>query len=116
MISLLSSQHRFQPQNPLGAAQQFSPREAGADDETEVRLSAQTLLLPTKCQIEARMMVSAFEMGLDNVTEDAVSSLLYALEVSVSFIQLKNIISVLHCAHMGHRLESYFCFHSFVYY
>ncbi|KAI7810208.1 transcriptional adapter 1 [Triplophysa rosa] len=92
--------HRFQPQNPLGAAQQFSPREAGADDETEVRLSAQTLLLPTKCQIEARMMVSAFEMGLDNVTEDAVSSLLYALE-----IHLKDIITAVVSRRKAYRLR-----------
>lgn len=72
-------QHRFQPQNPLQAAQAFSPREA---EDEELRLSAQTLLLPTRGQMEARMMVSAFEMGLDNVSEDAVSSLLCALEVS----------------------------------
>ena len=46
-----------------------------------MRLSAHTLLLPTRGQLEARMMVTAFEMGLDNVTEEAVSTVVCALEV-----------------------------------
>ncbi|KAJ8378490.1 hypothetical protein AAFF_G00239540 [Aldrovandia affinis] len=72
--------HRFQPQNPLSAAQPFSPREAGLGEEEELRLSAHTLLLPTRGQLEARTMVTAFELGLDNVTEDAVSMLVHAVE------------------------------------
>uniref|UniRef100_A0A8C6LSN2 Transcriptional adapter 1 n=1 Tax=Nothobranchius furzeri TaxID=105023 RepID=A0A8C6LSN2_NOTFU len=72
--------HRFQPQNPLSAAQPFSPREAGGEEE-ELRLSAQTLLLPTRGQLEARMMVTAFELGLDNVTEESISTMVYAVEV-----------------------------------
>lgn len=48
-----------------------------------MKLSAHTLLLPTRGQLEARMMVTAFEMGLDNVTEDAVSTVVCALEVRV---------------------------------
>ncbi|XP_010795759.1 transcriptional adapter 1 [Notothenia coriiceps] len=71
--------HRFQPQNPLSAAQPFSPREVGGEEE-ELRLSAHTLLLPTRGQLEARMMVTAFELGLDNITEDAVSSMTHAVE------------------------------------
>lgn len=50
-----------------------------------MKLSAHTLLLPTRGQLEARMMVSAFEMGLDNVSEDAVSSMVCALEVCSLF-------------------------------
>lgn len=73
-------QHRFQPQNPLSAAQPFSPREVGGEEE-ELRLSCHTLLLPTRGQLEARMMVTAFELGLDNITEDAVSTMVYAVEV-----------------------------------
>lgn len=80
---LVSVQHRFQPQNPLSGAQTFSPREAGTEEEEMMKLSAHTLLLPTRGQLEARMMVTAFEMGLDNVTEDAVSTVVYALEVCV---------------------------------
>uniref|UniRef100_A0A8C8FGR4 Transcriptional adapter 1 n=2 Tax=Oncorhynchus tshawytscha TaxID=74940 RepID=A0A8C8FGR4_ONCTS len=71
--------HRFQPQNPLSAAQAFSPREVGSEEE-ELRLSAHTLLLPTRGQLEARMMVTAFELGLDNVTEDAVNTMVHAVE------------------------------------
>lgn len=79
-MSLLIPQHRFQPHNPLSAAQPFSPREAGGEEE-ELRLSAHTLLLPTRGQLEARMMVTAFELGLDNITEDAVSTMICAVEV-----------------------------------
>lgn len=75
-------QHRFQPQNPLSAAQPFSPREVGGEEE-ELRLSAHTLLLPTRGQLEARMMVTAFELGLDNVSEDTVSAMIHAVEVTV---------------------------------
>lgn len=46
-----------------------------------MRLSAHTLLLPTRGQLEARMMVTAFELNLDNITDDAVSSMIYAVEV-----------------------------------
>lgn len=76
----VSLQHRFQPQNPLSAAQPFSQREVGGEEE-ELRLSAHTLLLPTRGQLEARMMVTAFELGLDNITEDAVNTMTYAVEV-----------------------------------
>jgi hypothetical protein len=51
------------------------------EEEEQVRLSAHTLLLPTRGQLEARMMVTAFELGLDNVTEDSVSTMIYAVEV-----------------------------------
>lgn len=83
-MSCLHPQHRFQPQNPLSAAQPFSPREVGGEEE-ELRLSAHTLLLPTRGQLEARMMVTAFELGLDNITDDAVSSMIYAVEVCSNF-------------------------------
>lgn len=46
-----------------------------------MRLSAHTLLLPTRGQLEARMMVTAFELGLDNITDDAVSTMVHAVEV-----------------------------------
>ncbi|XP_055739656.1 transcriptional adapter 1-like isoform X2 [Salvelinus fontinalis] len=79
VCDLLRVQHRFQPQNPLSAAQAFSLQEVGSEEE-ELRLSAHTLLLPTRGQLEARMMVTAFELGLDNVTEDAVSTMVHAVE------------------------------------
>lgn len=79
-MGIFFPQHRFQPHNPLSAAQPFSPREAGGEEE-ELRLSAHTLLLPTRGQLEARMMVTAFELGLDNITEDAISTMAYAVEV-----------------------------------
>lgn len=79
-VCCLVLQHRFQPQNPLSAAQPFSPREMGGEEE-ELRLSAHTLLLPTRGQLEARMMVTAFELGLDNITDDAVGTMINAVEV-----------------------------------
>ncbi|KAM9500921.1 transcriptional adapter 1 isoform 2-T2 [Clarias gariepinus] len=91
--------HRFQPQNPLSGAQTFSPREPGAEED-EMKLSAHTLLLPTRGQLEARMMVTAFEMGLDNVTEDAVSTIVCALEV-----HLKDLITAVVSRRKAYRLR-----------
>ncbi|KAJ8012266.1 hypothetical protein DPEC_G00066890 [Dallia pectoralis] len=91
--------HRFQPQNPLTAAQVFSPREVGSEEE-ELRLSAHTLLLPTRCQLEARMMVTAFELGLDNVTEDAVCSMVHAVEH-----HLKDVLTAVVSRRKAYRLR-----------
>ncbi|XP_056453712.1 transcriptional adapter 1 isoform X1 [Gadus chalcogrammus] len=94
--------HRFQPQNPLSAAQPFSPREAGpgGEEEEQVRLSAHTLLLPTRGQLEARMMVTAFELGLDNVTEDSVSTMIYAVEH-----HLKDVLTAVVTRRKAYRLR-----------
>ncbi|XP_029929928.1 transcriptional adapter 1 [Myripristis murdjan] len=91
--------HRFQPQNPLSAAQPFSPREVGGEEE-ELRLSAHTLLLPTRGQLEARMMVTAFELGLDNVTEEAVSTMIYAVEH-----HLKDVLTAVITRRKAYRLR-----------
>ncbi|KAM3866357.1 transcriptional adapter 1 isoform 2-T2 [Diretmus argenteus] len=92
--------HRFQPQNPLSAAQPFSPREVGGGEEEELRLSAHTLLLPTRGQLEARMMVTAFELGLDNVTEDSVSTMIYAVEH-----HLKDVLTAVVTRRKAYRLR-----------
>nr|XP_020474009.1 transcriptional adapter 1 [Monopterus albus] len=91
--------HRFQPQNPLSTAQPFSPREVGGDED-ELRLSAHTLLLPTRSQLEARMMVTAFEMGLDNITDDAVSTMTYAVEH-----HLKDVLTAVITRRKAYRLR-----------
>ncbi|MEQ2290444.1 Transcriptional adapter 1, partial [Ameca splendens] len=91
--------HRFQPQNPLCGAQPFSPREVGGEEE-ELRLSAHTLLLPTRGQLEARMMVTAFEMGLDNVTEDAISTMICAVEH-----HLKDVLTAVITRRKAYRLR-----------
>uniref|UniRef100_A0A672IS49 Transcriptional adapter 1 n=1 Tax=Salarias fasciatus TaxID=181472 RepID=A0A672IS49_SALFA len=91
--------HRFQPQNPLSAAQPFSPREAGSEEE-ELRLSAHTMLLPTRGQLEARMMVTAFELGLDNVTDDAISTMIYAVEH-----HLKDVLTAVITRRKAYRLR-----------
>ncbi|KAM6948890.1 transcriptional adapter 1 [Aplochiton taeniatus] len=91
--------HRFQPQNPLCAAQPFIPREVGGEEE-ELRLSAHTLLLPTRGQLEARMMVTAFELGLDNVTDDAVSSMVHAVEH-----HLKDVLTAVVSRRKAYRLR-----------
>lgn len=38
-------------------------------------------MLPTRGQLEGRMIVTAYEHGLDNVTEEAVTAVVYAVEV-----------------------------------
>uniref|UniRef100_A0A8C8HNY1 Transcriptional adapter 1 n=1 Tax=Oncorhynchus tshawytscha TaxID=74940 RepID=A0A8C8HNY1_ONCTS len=91
--------HRFQPQNPLSAAQPFSPREAGGEED-ELKLSAHTLLLPTRGQLEARMMVTAFELGLDNVMEDAVSTMIHAVEN-----HLKDVLTAVVSRRKAYRLR-----------
>lgn len=40
-------------------------------------------MLPTRGQLEGRMIVTAYEHGLDNVTEEAVSAVVYAVEVGL---------------------------------
>ncbi|XP_053185379.1 transcriptional adapter 1 [Scomber japonicus] len=91
--------HRFQPQNPLSAAQPFSPREMGGEEE-ELRLSAHTLLLPTRGQLEARMMVTAFELGLDNITDDAVGTMINAVEH-----HLKDVLTAVISRRKAYRLR-----------
>ncbi|XP_040216048.1 transcriptional adapter 1 isoform X2 [Rana temporaria] len=70
--------HRFQPQNPLAGAQQFVSRDPQEDDE--LKLCSHTMTLPTRGQLEGRMIVTAYEHGLDNVTEEAVTIVIHALE------------------------------------
>ncbi|XP_044904655.1 transcriptional adapter 1 isoform X1 [Felis catus] len=70
--------HRFQPQNPLSGAQQFVAKDPQDDDE--LKLCSHTMMLPTRGQLEGRMIVTAYEHGLDNVTEEAVSAVVYAVE------------------------------------
>lgn len=70
--------HRFQPQNPLSGAQQFVAKDPQDDDD--LKLCSHTMMLPTRGQLEGRMIVTAYEHGLDNVTEEAVSAVVYAVE------------------------------------
>ncbi|XP_024899660.1 transcriptional adapter 1 isoform X2 [Pteropus alecto] len=72
--------HRFQPQNPLSGAQQFVAKDPQDDDD--LKLCSHTMMLPTRGQLEGRMIVTAYEHGLDNVTEEAVSAVVYAVEPS----------------------------------
>lgn len=78
-LILCSSQHRFQPQNPLSGAQQFVAKDPQEDDD--LKLCSHTMMLPTRGQLEGRMIVTAYEHGLDNVTEEAVTAVVYAVEV-----------------------------------
>ncbi|XP_066117138.1 transcriptional adapter 1 isoform X2 [Saccopteryx bilineata] len=77
--SLLSVRNLiFQPQNPLSGAQQFVAKDPQDDDD--LKLCSHTMMLPTRGQLEGRMIVTAYEHGLDNVTEEAVSAVVYAVE------------------------------------
>lgn len=51
-------------------------------DDDDLKLCSHTMMLPTRGQLEGRMIVTAYEHGLDNVTEEAVSAVVYAVEVS----------------------------------
>ncbi|XP_065410757.1 transcriptional adapter 1 isoform X3 [Chrysemys picta bellii] len=74
----LVQEHRFQPQNPLSGAQQFVAKDPQEDDD--LKLCSHTMMLPTRGQLEGRMIVTAYEHGLDNVTEEAVTAIVYAVQ------------------------------------
>lgn len=80
------TQHRFQPQNPLSGAQQFVAKDPQDDDD--LKLCSHTMMLPTRGQLEGRMIVTAYEHGLDNVTEEAVSAVVYAVEVGGLLVEI----------------------------
>ncbi|KAJ6654661.1 hypothetical protein lerEdw1_006683 [Lerista edwardsae] len=82
--------HRFQPQNPLSGAQQFVAKDPQEDDD--LKLCSHTMMLPTWGQLEGRMIVTAYEHGLDNVTEEAVTVVVYAVEKHLKDI-LTSVIS-----------------------
>ncbi|XP_044157242.1 transcriptional adapter 1 [Bufo gargarizans] len=90
--------HRFQPQNPLAGAQQFVSRDP--QEDYELKLCSHTMTLPTRGQLEGRMIVTAFEHGLDNVTEDAVTIVIHALEK-----HLKNLLTCVVVRRRAYRLK-----------
>uniref|UniRef100_A0A8B9WRJ8 Transcriptional adapter 1 n=1 Tax=Bos mutus grunniens TaxID=30521 RepID=A0A8B9WRJ8_BOSMU len=90
--------HRFQPQNPLSGAQQFVAKDPQDDDD--LKLCSHTMMLPTRGQLEGRMIVTAYEHGLDNVTEEAVSAVVYAVEN-----HLKDILSSVVSRRKAYRLR-----------
>ncbi|XP_032897164.1 transcriptional adapter 1-like [Amblyraja radiata] len=71
-------EHRFQAQNPLSGIQNFVMKDA--QEEDNVKFCTHTMVLPTRRQLEGRMIVTAFECGLDNVSEDAVVAVVHTLE------------------------------------
>lgn len=52
-------------------------------DDDDLKLCSHTMMLPTRGQLEGRMIVTAYEHGLDNVTDEAVSAVVYAVEVGL---------------------------------
>ncbi|KAM4721828.1 transcriptional adapter 1 [Rhinophrynus dorsalis] len=90
--------HRFQPQNPLAGAQQFVSRDP--QEEDELKLCSHTMTLPTRGQLEGRMIITAFEHGLDNVTEEAVTIVIHALEK-----HLKDLLTSVVSRRQAYRLK-----------
>uniref|UniRef100_A0A8C5RA57 Transcriptional adapter 1 n=1 Tax=Leptobrachium leishanense TaxID=445787 RepID=A0A8C5RA57_9ANUR len=90
--------HRFQPQNPLAGAQQFVNRDPQEDDD--LKLCSHTMTLPTRGQLEGRMIVTAYEHGLDNVTEEAVNMVINALEQ-----HLKDLLTSVVSRRQAYRLK-----------
>uniref|UniRef100_A0A6J0U2T0 Transcriptional adapter 1 n=1 Tax=Pogona vitticeps TaxID=103695 RepID=A0A6J0U2T0_9SAUR len=90
--------HRFQPQNPLSGAQQFVAKDPQEDDD--LKLCSHTMMLPTWGQLEGRMIVTAYEHGLDNITEEAVTVVVFALEK-----HLKDILTCIISKRKAYRLR-----------
>lgn len=57
-------------------------------DDDDLKLCSHTMMLPTRGQLEGRMIVTAYEHGLDNVTEEAVSAVVYAVEVGLLVVMI----------------------------
>lgn len=57
-------------------------------DDDDLKLCSHTMMLPTRGQLEGRMIVTAYEHGLDNVTEEAVSAVVYAVEVGCLLVEV----------------------------
>lgn len=72
-------------------------------DDDDLKLCSHTMMLPTRGQLEGRMIVTAYEHGLDNVTDEAVSAVVYAVEVS-SWWQKK-----FERDELVHVVESWYC-------
>lgn len=54
-------------------------------EDDDLKLCSHTMMLPTRGQLEGRMIVTAYEHGLDNVTEEAVTAVVYAVEVRLAW-------------------------------
>uniref|UniRef100_UPI0035900E00 transcriptional adapter 1 isoform X2 n=1 Tax=Myxine glutinosa TaxID=7769 RepID=UPI0035900E00 len=74
-------EHRFQPQDPLLGAPQFCARETHRSEEPS--LCSRPLLVPGVPQLTARALVTAWECGLDNMTDEAATYLMSALEYHI---------------------------------
>ncbi|CAH1786180.1 unnamed protein product [Owenia fusiformis] len=79
-------QQRFVPQNPLNQAPHIVPRQP--DEEPTLNYCTKDHTLPDIAMIHGRMIVSAWDYGLEDVENDAVHMVLCAVEQ-----QLKNVIS-----------------------
>ncbi|MBZ3891773.1 Transcriptional adapter 1 [Sciurus carolinensis] len=97
-LSFVRSLTRFQSQNPLSGAQQFVAK----DSRMTMKLCSHMTMLPTCGQLEERMIMKAYEYGLDNVAADAISAMVYAMES-----HLKDILTSVVSRRKTHRLVAY---------
>lgn len=72
-------------------------------DDDDLKLCSHTMMLPTRGQLEGRMIVTAYEHGLDNVTEEAVSAVVYAVEVGLLVAET---VSLIACEELVYVVES----------
>ncbi|GCB61149.1 transcriptional adapter 1 isoform X1 [Scyliorhinus torazame] len=91
-------EHRFQAQNPLLGAQHFPAKDP--QEEDDVKFCTHTMVLPTRGQLEGRMIVTAYECELDNVSEDAVTAVVHAVEN-----HLKDILTAVISRRRSYRLR-----------
>uniref|UniRef100_A0A4W3JMX7 Transcriptional adapter 1 n=1 Tax=Callorhinchus milii TaxID=7868 RepID=A0A4W3JMX7_CALMI len=91
-------EHRFQAQNPLAGAQQFVTKDP--QEEDDLKFCTHTMVLPTRGQLHGRMIVTAYECGLDVVSEDAVTVVVNAVEN-----HLKDILTAVVSRRRAYRLR-----------
>lgn len=90
---------RFLPADPFCQAPQIQSQFPEQDDRVP-DYAARDLLLPDVAMIHGRMIVSAWEFGLDGVDDEAIRILLQAVEQ-----QLKTLLSVVVARRGAYRLR-----------
>jgi len=91
-------EHRFRPANPLAYGPQVVPKDPA--EEERVALCSREATLPALAMVHGRMFITAWDCGLDNVEDDAVRLMLFAVEH-----HLKSILTTVFTRRNGYSLR-----------
>lgn len=97
--SIKANNQTFVPVNPMLQAPQVGLM-ISEQDEKNVSFCSRDMVLPDMAMIHGRLLVTAWDLGLEEVEEDAVKLLIAAVE-----IQLKNILTAVLSKKQGFKLR-----------